>query len=106
MHQPISSVHAPIILLGCAGDLTLSRHSPDVMHAQSVVQTGDPQNLSPAAVRRTVRKRSIAKDWATCVSLTDPEELARNKVAFAPISNATPLASSRLEFSARRGNWL
>ncbi|MDB4869775.1 MAG: hypothetical protein JWL97_779, partial [Gemmatimonadales bacterium] len=49
------------------------------------VQTGDPQNLSPAAVVERYAHALIAKDWATCVSLTDPEELARNKAAFAPI---------------------
>jgi hypothetical protein len=27
----------------------------------------------------------IAKDWITCASLTDPEELARNKATFLPI---------------------
>ena len=53
--------------------------------AQSVVQTGDPQNLSPAAVVERYANALIAKDWATCVSLTDPEELARNKAAFIPI---------------------
>ena len=53
--------------------------------AQSVVQTGDPQNLSPTAVVERYANALIAKDWATCVGLTDPEELARNKAAFIPI---------------------
>jgi hypothetical protein len=58
--------------------------------AQSVVQTGDPQNLSPAAVVERYANALIAKDWATCVSLTDPEELARNKAAFIPIFQRDP----------------
>jgi hypothetical protein len=53
--------------------------------AQSVVAVRDPQNLSPAAVVERYADALIAKDWATCVSLTDPEELARNKAAFMPI---------------------
>lgn len=53
--------------------------------AQSVVAIDDPQSLSPAAVVERYANALIAKDWATCVSLTDPEELARNKAAFMPI---------------------
>src|SRR5437870_12013223 len=53
--------------------------------AQSVVAVRDPPNLCPAAVVERYANALIAKDWATCVSLTDPEELARNKAAFIPI---------------------
>lgn len=53
--------------------------------AQSVIAIGDGQSLSPAAVVERYANALIAKDWATCVSLTDPEELARNKAAFVPI---------------------
>jgi hypothetical protein len=53
--------------------------------AQSGVAIDDPRSLSPAAVVERYANALIAKDWATCVSLTDPEELARNKAAFMPI---------------------
>jgi hypothetical protein len=53
--------------------------------AQSVTAIDDPKSLSPAAVVERYANALIAKDWATCVSLTDPEELARNKAAFMPI---------------------
>lgn len=53
--------------------------------AQSVIAIDDPKSLSPAAVVERYANALIAKDWATCVSLTDPEELARNKAAFIPI---------------------
>jgi hypothetical protein len=53
--------------------------------AQTVVAIDDPQSLSPAAVVERYANALIAKDWATCVGLTDPEELARNRAAFMPI---------------------
>jgi hypothetical protein len=53
--------------------------------AQGRVEARDAQNLSPAAVVERCANALIAKDWATCVSLTDPDELARNKAAFIPI---------------------
>ena len=65
--------------------LLFASHAGSNAVAQSVVQTGNPQNLSPTAVVERYANALIAKDWATCVSLTDPEELARNKAAFMPI---------------------
>jgi len=65
--------------------LLFASHAGSNAVAQSVVQTGNPQNLSPTAVVERYANALIAKDWATCVSLTDPEELARNKAAFIPI---------------------
>ena len=53
--------------------------------AQSAGGIRGSENLSPADVVERYANALIAKDWATCVNLTDPEELARNKAAFAPI---------------------
>jgi hypothetical protein len=47
--------------------------------AQGRVEVRRAPNLSPAAVVERYANALIVKDWATCVSLTDPEELARNK---------------------------
>jgi hypothetical protein len=53
--------------------------------AQSAAKVREHDNGSPADVVERYANALIAKDWTTCVSLTDPEELARNKAAFLPI---------------------
>jgi hypothetical protein len=41
--------------------------------------------LAPTEVVQRFGDALLAKDWTTSASLTDPEELARNKAAFLPI---------------------
>jgi hypothetical protein len=53
--------------------------------AQSTGGIGSPERSSPGGVVERYAEALIAKDWATCVDLTDPAELARNKAAFIPI---------------------
>ena len=52
---------------------------------QSAVTNREQNDRSPASIAEQFANALIAKDWTTCASLTDPEELARNKAAFMPI---------------------
>ncbi len=85
MHQQFSSSRMYRFRFGVVVTLLSASVAGSNAVAQSVVSNGDPQNPSPAAVVERYANALIAKDWATCVSLTDPEELARNKAAFMPI---------------------
>jgi hypothetical protein len=68
-----------LLALLCAATL------PRTNLAQSASNIREQENGSPADVVERYANALIAKDWATCVSLTDPEELARNKAAFLPL---------------------
>ena|SRR5438876_498604 len=85
MHQEFfSSRRYPFRLVAIVTLLSASVAGSNAL-PQSVVAARNAQHLSPAAVVERYANALIAKDWATCVSLTDPEELARNKAAFMPI---------------------
>jgi hypothetical protein len=66
-----------LLLLGAAS-------APVTALAQSS-RVSEAANDSPGRVFEQFSAAMIAKDWTTCASLTDPEELARNKAAFLPI---------------------
>ena len=85
MHQQFFSSRAHRFLLGTLVILLCAPAAGSSVVAQGLVEVRGAQNLSPAAVVERYANALIAKDWATCVSLTDPEELARNKAAFMPI---------------------
>lgn len=57
---------------------------PATVLSQSV-RVSEAVSDSPAKVAELFAAAMLAKDWTTCASLTDPEELARNKAAFLPI---------------------
>jgi hypothetical protein len=84
MHQEFFRSRASFRSVAMVTLLSASVAGPNAL-AQNAVAVRDPQNLSPADVVERYANALIARDWATCVSLTDPEELARNKAAFIPI---------------------
>ena len=81
MFESCKSLNRWLLVLALVGT-TVARTNA---FAQSPGGIRDSLHLSPADVVERYANAIIAKDWATCVSLTDPEELARNKAAFMPI---------------------
>jgi hypothetical protein len=85
MHQQFFSSRGCRFRLATLAILLCASAASSSAAAQGAVEVRGAENLSPAAVVERYATALIAKDWATCVSLTDPEELARNKAAFMPI---------------------
>jgi len=70
-----------LILLLALFSVGSAKSSPGPFHDAEWSVPGD----SPSKVVERFSEALIAKNWAICVDLTDPEELARNKSAFLPL---------------------
>jgi len=72
-------MHRLVVILAALGALVV----PQTARSQGA---SDPaRNLTPEQVVQRYADALLAKDWRTAATLTDPEELARNKAGFLPI---------------------